>query len=138
MSKVNVGMVTYGERSHVRHKSLEAFLEIDTVDKIHPVSNNASSPTPEQDRIEVTTLESNMGSAYGFKVGTKEALDSEAEYIWLLDDHNRVSSTTLDVLLENEAEASKDIDLVAVTARRPGRVVKPVRERAEDSCFPGF
>ena len=52
-----------------------------------------------------------MGSAYGFKVGTKEALDSEAEYIWLLDDHNQVSSTTLDVLLENEAEASMDIDL---------------------------
>ena len=56
MSKVNVVMVTYGERSHVRHKSLEAFLEIDTVDKIHPVSTTHHLQ-PQNKIVSKTTLD---------------------------------------------------------------------------------
>ena len=47
----------------------------------------------------VYRVDSNMGSAGGFKLGLEMAVDRGAKYIWMLDDDNRPRENALEILI---------------------------------------
>lgn len=70
------------------------------------VVDNASGPESkavldelESSGVEVTRLESNLGSAGGFASGMTLAMDQSCDWVWLLDDDGQPDSSALEKLL---------------------------------------
>ncbi|WP_159022157.1 glycosyltransferase [Formosa sp. L2A11] len=94
--KVTVVTVTYGNRYIYLSQVIEACIK-QFVDKIIIVSNGSEESALKQLKqlsvanncIKLIDLEENTGSANGFYQGLKEAHNSGAEFIWILDDDNK-------------------------------------------------
>ena len=97
-AKICVVTVTYGNRFHLLKQVVDAGLK-EGVCKVIVVDNNSETESREKlkeyerelgnQKIEVLYLDSNYGSAGGFKKRLEEEYsDPECEFIWLLDDDN--------------------------------------------------
>ena len=85
--------LTYGDRFNYLHTLVSRSLESPLIDRVIIVSNASVAPlenlrTSWPGQVEVIYLDNNTGSAKGYSVGIKAALDAGAEYIWLMDDDN--------------------------------------------------
>jgi len=104
-------IVTYGNRFHFLKKVIDsAFSE--GVLKIIVIDNNSNPESKKQlaiyekklgsNKIKVSYLDKNYGSAGGFKKGLEEAYnDTDCEFIWLLDDDNQPKKDSLNVLKDH-------------------------------------
>ena len=89
--------VTYGNRFHLLKQVIDSALA-EGISKVIVVDNNSVPQSREKlkeyekglnGKIKVLYLDDNYGSAGGFKRGLEEAyIDSQCEFIWLLDDDN--------------------------------------------------
>lgn len=85
--------LTYGDRFNYLHTLVSRSLESPLIDRVIIVSNASVAPLETlratwPGQVEVIYLDNNTGSAKGYSVGIKAALDAGAEYIWLMDDDN--------------------------------------------------
>lgn len=124
--KVTVVTVTYGERRALLRQVLDA-LPAQGVGRAVVVDNGAQWPVKDElaatygDFAQVVEMDRNTGSANGFGAGIRHALETGAEYVWLLDDDNRPAPDCLAAL----GAAYQDLlgqlpaDLLAVLAFRP-------------------
>lgn len=129
-SRVFVVTVTYGNRFHLLKQVIDAALK-EGVYKIIVVDNNSAPESREKlreyekelgsQKIKVLYLDDNYGSAGGFKRGLKEAYsDPDCEFIWLLDDDNKVMEGALKVLLDfwNSIETENKKEKIALLSYR--------------------
>ncbi len=102
-------IVTYGNRFLLLRKVVLELLNI-KIDKIVIVDNKSEKESADQliklrkeykSIIEVVSLNENTGSAKGYAIGIRKALEySDCEFIWLLDDDNKPDENALSVLKE--------------------------------------
>ena len=103
--EVTLVTVTYGDRWHLLERVLHYAEATSSVKEIIVVDNGAHHPIaalaqkPELTKTFVSRVDSNMGSAGGFKLGLEIALDRGSDYIWLLDDDNRPWENALEILI---------------------------------------
>lgn len=124
--KVTVVTVTYGERRALLRQVLDA-LPAQGVSRAVVVDNGARWPVKDElaaaygDYVEVVEMGRNTGSAGGFAAGLQRALETGAEYIWLLDDDNRPAPDCLAALgaAYQDLRGQHSADLLAVLAFRP-------------------
>lgn len=140
---VTVVTVTYGDRLRYLAESVRRALEDEGVGRVLIVSNASNSPfeSLEQqwgDRIHIVRLTENTGSANGYYIGIKAALDEGAEYLWLMDDDNAPSSGALQALLTTwqELSATRRADDFALLSFRPSRQVDFLAGFPLDHVFP--
>ena len=127
-SPVTVVTVTYGERRALLHQVLDA-LPAQGVSRAVVVDNGARWPVKDElaaaygDFVDVVEMGRNTGSAGGFAAGIQRALETGAEFIWLLDDDNRPVPDCLAALSAayQELRGQHPADLLAVLAFRPER-----------------
>lgn len=120
--------VTYGDRYHFAERTVKAALKAGAAKVI--VIDNGSTQTAKSgleclamsdSRIAVVRLASNRGSAEGFASAVRSFLQTDADYLWLLDDDNECEADALGELIN----ASKSLAgraggrPVAVCAVRP-------------------
>jgi len=125
-SRVTVVTVTYGERRQFLEPMLRAALA-QGIEKVILVNNGAPwdvaalAAEIDCERIKLVQLSKNMGSAAGFSAGISKALEQSAEMIWLLDDDNRATEGSLNVLLDAYTKLREThlYDEFAVLAFRP-------------------
>ncbi|WHY66796.1 glycosyltransferase [Neobacillus sp. SuZ13] len=104
-NSVCVVTVTYGDRWNILKEVMEVLIDNPVVKKIIVVDNDSKNDLTNaarqlSDKIQVIKMNSNTGSAYGYKVGISRALeDKNSEYIWLLDDDNKPEKDALDELI---------------------------------------
>jgi GT2 family glycosyltransferase len=91
-SSVDVVIVTYGNRWNYLKKVLDRLTEIEEVNKIIIINNGVKYPinkkTKNYRNVKLISLQNNEGSAVGFNIGIKRAMEENGHYIWLLDDDN--------------------------------------------------
>jgi GT2 family glycosyltransferase len=85
--------VTYGDRLRFLEEAVRRALVDEGVSRVVIVSNASTSPLEKleqswSERVRIIRLPENTGSANGYAVGIKAALDDGAEYLWLMDDDN--------------------------------------------------
>lgn len=122
---VTAVIVSYGHRAQLANCVISA-LQDEGVGRIVLVDNGMQSKddllaaTGKGTKVDVLTLEENMGSAFGFAAGMKHALDTGAEYLWLLDDDNVPTPGCLDTLLSSYVKlaGTKKRELLAVSSYR--------------------
>lgn len=127
-NKVCVVTVTYGDRARYLSQLIEVCLGLESVSNIVVVDNCSSCgdgffTSFKNDKIHHVYLDSNTGSANGYKVGIQYALSQfDCEFVWLLDDDNVPKYNALDKLLDsyNEIYLKKNAHNFAVQSRRPG------------------
>lgn len=130
MVRVVAVTVTYGERfEKLCRETIERAFAAGVEEVV--VVDNGSEPRSAhalQDfaraRNGITAIrnEENLGSAQAFGAGLARALDSQADFIWLLDDDNWVDPEVLTTLLSAQAEESAihgDDDVVVCARRVP-------------------
>ncbi len=124
--KVCAVIVTYGDRFHLLVQVMDACF-IECVDKIIVIDNGSVNNSKNQLReyeknnnnLKVVYLDTNYGSAGGYKKGLKLAYnDLECEYIWLLDDDNKPLKGSLKILKEfwdslDEENKNKNVSLLS-------------------------
>ncbi|HXF08263.1 MAG TPA: glycosyltransferase [Candidatus Acidoferrales bacterium] len=123
---VTVVTVTYGERRAYLRQVLDA-LPAQGVGRAVVVDNGARWPVKDElaaaygDFVDVVEMGRNTGSAAGFGAGIRRALETGAEYIWLLDDDNRPAPDCLAALgaAYQDLRGQHPADLLAVLAFRP-------------------
>lgn len=123
---VTVVTVTYGERRALLRQVLDA-LPAQGVSRAVVVDNGARWPVKDElaatygDFAQVVEIGRNTGSANGFGAGIRRALETGAEYIWLLDDDNRPAPDCLAALgaAYQDLGQQHHADLLAVLAFRP-------------------
>ncbi|MGF6992016.1 glycosyltransferase [Paraburkholderia sp. GAS32] len=144
LDRTVVVTVTYGDRGHFLNALVERALVGENVQKVCIVSNASSSNLNEIEarwgaRVCIIRLDSNTGSANGYYVGIRAALDDGAEYICLMDDDNAPTCGALSCLHEHLERLSRRIgrNKAAVLGFRPehqvdiatgvplGRVIPP-------------
>ena len=101
-------IVTYDNRFHLLKQVLasvlaEGIAKVIVVDNDSIIESKAQLRVYEKelgsDKLKVSYLDKNYGSAGGYKVGLEEAYnDSDCEYIWLLDDDNQPQKGSLNIL----------------------------------------
>lgn len=106
---LSVVTVTYGKRWHLLEKVLHE-CRSQRVKEVIVVDNAATLPmnylTQEFGQfVKVLHIPHNSGSAVGFKIGIKYALDAGAEYILLLDDDNVPAPGSIGLLSQALAES---------------------------------
>ena len=124
--KVTVVTVTYGERRALLRQVLDA-LPSQGVSRAVVVDNGARWPVKDElaaaygDFVDVVEMGRNTGSANGFGAGIRRALETGAEFIWLLDDDNRPAPDCLAALTAayQDLRGQHPADLLAVLAFRP-------------------
>ena len=124
--KVTVVTVTYGERRALLRQVLDA-LPAQGVSRAVVVDNGARWPVKDElaaaygNFVEVVEMGCNTGSAGGFAAGIRRALETGAEFIWLLDDDNRPAPDCLAALgaAYQDLRGQHSADLLAVLAFRP-------------------
>lgn len=118
--------LTYGDRFNYLHTLVSRSLESPLIDRVIVVSNASVAPLETlrstwPDRVEVIYLDHNCGSAKGYSVGIKAALDAGAEYIWLMDDDNAPTINAIATLHQRLAQREQldGHDKAAVLGFRP-------------------
>lgn len=146
---VTAVIVTYGDRKAFLSQGIDALRKLGLL-RVVVVDNGAAWPVKRElsqrysELVDVVELGKNTGSAMGFSVGIRRALELGAEYVWLLDDDNRPRVDTLRQLIAAYSYALKAVlrDRLAVVAFRPeheadlvmGVSVHRVRPRANSFC----
>lgn len=126
---LNIGAVTvtYGNRYNFLKKVIYSTLN-QGVKKVFIVDNNSDDESAQyleklseklKHQIIVVKLNSNTGSANGFKVGIEKA-KKEFEYIWLLDDDNNPKEGALNELVKFWKKTYSQGDLLCLAAYREG------------------
>lgn len=121
--------VTYGSRKKLLQKVLDNLVTLG-LNRIIVVDNGANWNVKSelQDKydnfIETVELKKNSGSAHGFFTGIRQALASNADYIWLLDDDLLPSAGSLEKIINEHKNisATNSPDKFAVLASRPDYV----------------
>ncbi|NTV12463.1 MAG: glycosyltransferase [Desulfobulbaceae bacterium] len=118
--------VTYGDRLQFLAESVRRALADEGVTRVVIVSNASTSPleTLEQrwaDRVRIIRLPENTGSANGYSVGIRAALEDGAEYLWLMDDDNAPQPGALAKLVATREELRESLALAdfALLSFRP-------------------
>ncbi|WP_397452439.1 glycosyltransferase [Pseudomonas sp. NA-150] len=124
--KTTLVTLTYGDRLPYLQTLLSRSLSSPQIERVIIVSNASVAPLESLGRtwpgqIEVIYLQQNTGSATGYSVGIKAALDTGAEYIWLMDDDNAPTVNAIAVLHHclYQRELIDGRDKVAVLGFRP-------------------
>ena len=118
--------VTYGDRRKLLRTVIDA-LPAQGVSKVVVVDNGAAWPVRAQlaeaygDYVDVVEMGRNAGSAPGYAAGLQRALESGAEFLFLLDDDNIPAPRSLSTLLAAHADALSTTprDRLAVLGFRP-------------------
>lgn len=118
--------VTYADRLVYLQELLFRAFEVEGVWRAIVVSNASRSDLAllEQqwgERLHIVRLDKNTGSANGYSVGIKTALDTGADYIWLMDDDNAPKPGALQLLHERLTKLTSDLGAAnsAVMGFRP-------------------
>ncbi len=96
--------VTYGNRGDLLRSVLSA-LDVSTIriDRVVLVDNGSICPlenlSVNNRKIDIVRLGRNTGSAAGFKAGLQRAMETDCDYVWLLDDDNVPEPSALEALL---------------------------------------
>lgn len=125
IAHVTTVIVTYGQRKWMLEKVLDS-LELQGVKHVIVVNNGALWPVKSElglaynGFVDVIDIETNSGSAIGFKCGIERALDNGAEMIWLLDDDNMPTDDALQKLLTtyNDLLKTKPTEKIALRTTR--------------------
>ena len=135
---VHVVIVTYGSRRNLLDQVLASLTSDDAITGIHLVSNNAAYELPIHPKIMPILLDTNTGSANGYKVGILSAVNAGAGYIWLLDDDNQPRPDALSVLLSTYEQLNADHNpCFALVSQRPGHEIT-FRQTTKPTSFLGF
>lgn len=125
---VTVVTVTYGNRRHylellIRAVYTEGVSNIVIVDNGSEWDTNKIKKYYKENFITIIKMDKNTGSAIGFSTGMEYAINSGAQYLWMLDDDNKPKPGSLSVLflkyfelLENTTE-----EYLAVLSYRPAQ-----------------
>jgi GT2 family glycosyltransferase len=102
-SKTTVVTVTYGNRLSYLQQLIERALSFTEISEVVVVSNAAVSPLDQltvrwPGQVRLIELSENTGSANGYAVGLKAALDAGADHIWLMDDDNAPTKAAVSIL----------------------------------------
>lgn len=122
--------VTYGDRFGLLEQVLTALLRANIGHLI--VVDNASEPASQQalynfvaqhthDNLTVLTMPHNLGSAGGYKAGIEAALETECDFVWLLDDDNVPAEDAFSHLQDAYIELAPQQTLFALCALRDDR-----------------
>jgi GT2 family glycosyltransferase len=122
--------VTYGDRFGLLEQVLTALLQANIGHII--VVDNASATTCQQalynfvaqhthDNLTVLTMHENLGSAGGYKAGIEAALETDCDFIWLLDDDNVPAEDAFNHLQAAYATLSPQYSQVTLCALRDDR-----------------
>ena len=143
--------VTYGNRICYLRELLKRSFVNESIGKAIIVNNASCSPLKElseewRDRIHIINLDVNTGSANGYSKGIESALNSGAEYIWLMDDDNAPTPGSVRKLHSYLETLSTEIgkDRAAVLGFRPDHHaniamgVPPSEAIPPRSSFSGF
>src|SRR5687768_11106393 len=115
---VSVVVVTYGSRADFLRQVL-AGLDGQSWEPTHVivVDNGASPPpqavidaAPHRWAVELIPMGANRGSAAGFGVGMRRALEVGSDLIWLLDDDNVPQPSALAELLRRWHQSSEQTE----------------------------
>ncbi|KPW40033.1 Glycosyl transferase, group 2 protein [Pseudomonas coronafaciens pv. atropurpurea] len=95
--------LTYGDRFDYLHTLISRSLQSPLISRVIIVSNASVAPLQTlceewPDKVQVIRLAHNTGSANGYSVGIKAALDAGDDYIWLMDDDNAPTLDAIEVL----------------------------------------
>jgi GT2 family glycosyltransferase len=108
-------VVTYN-RKHMLENCLRTLLSGDVVPVNILVVDNASTDGTVEfvqktfpKGVSVLSLQQNRGGAGGFKAGLTEALRSDYEYFWMMDDDHEVAPDALKILLATMQQQSCDV-----------------------------
>ncbi|MCQ4314709.1 glycosyltransferase [Stutzerimonas zhaodongensis] len=102
-TKTTVVTVTYGDRLPYLQHLVERALSFAEVSDVIVVSNASSLPLGQlierwPGRVRLIELAENTGSANGYAVALKAALEGGAEYIWMMDDDNAPTGAAVLIL----------------------------------------
>ena len=91
--KTTLVTLTYGDRLSYLQTLVSRSLASPQIERVIIVSNASVAPLESLTRawpgqVQIIYLQHNTGSAKGYSVGIKAALDAGADYIWLMDDDN--------------------------------------------------
>ncbi|MDP3842567.1 MAG: glycosyltransferase [Oxalobacteraceae bacterium] len=95
--------LTYGDRiGYLKELLTRSFVQ-EEINSAIVVSNGSTSPLQNlmdewPGKITLVLLPANTGSANGYAVGIKAALQTQAEYIWLMDDDNAPKKGAVSIL----------------------------------------
>lgn len=124
-SKTTLVTVTYGDRLTYLRQLIERALAFPEISRIIVVSNAATVPLDElqarwPEQVRLIALPENTGSANGYAVALEAALETDTDYIWMMDDDNVPSAMAVEVLHRELRERAKTSDpsLVAVLGYR--------------------
>lgn len=143
-TNVTVVTVTYGKRWHLLRRVLSSVFSqgvkcaivVDNGSQ-DSISRNANKEFGEN--VQVITLATNTGSANGFKTAIEEAIKSDSEFIWLLDDDNLPQPGALAALLAALDQLhSKNIafDCFALLSFRPDHQADIAAGVPLHRCYP--
>jgi GT2 family glycosyltransferase len=127
MKSVCVVTVTYGNRAHLLEQVVDSCIK-ENVNRIVVVDNGSQEESKEKlielvsvngTLIDLVSLNENLGSAGGFKLGLKRAREtSKCDYLWLLDDDNVPQEGALKSLFSANSYLSPFRKLVLVSYRK--------------------
>lgn len=146
-TSVTAATVTYGDRWELTKRTVDAALDAGAAAIIVVDNGSTSDARQELDRIasadtriRLVRLESNGGSAVGFAQAVRSFVQSDGEYLWLLDDDNECHPDALSELVKaaralTSTETSYPVGVCAV---RPSNPVHAAIHRgvSVDSVFP--
>lgn len=129
-NRIYVLTVTYGKRWHLLEQTIQAALS-QAVARVIVVDNGAKEDIASLasarfgDKVHVITVGYNSGSAGGFDKALRFVAETDAEYVLLLDDDNKLLPGAVHNLMHSyEAEARPaDADKLALLAYRPVRLL---------------
>ncbi|WP_131912025.1 glycosyltransferase [Celerinatantimonas diazotrophica] len=109
-------IVTYSNRFGLLKQVIKSCIE-NEISTIIVVDNNSTSESKEQlvlfeqkysKVLQVIYLDKNFGSAGGYKIGLQRALEQKCDYIYLLDDDNKLKHNAVSKLVD---EWTKLVDI---------------------------
>lgn len=103
--KIFAIIVTYGNRYEYLSKTIQSLIN-EGIKNLIIVDNNSHKKTKKYLKeikkkitVKIISLQKNLGSAGGFKLGIKEAIiNDKCEFLLLLDDDNIVSKNSIDIV----------------------------------------
>jgi len=143
--------VTYGDRLRFLEESVRRALADEGVSRVIIVSNASTSPLATLEQrwpglVRIIRLPENTGSANGFAVGIKAALDDGADYLWLMDDDNAPQPGALAKLVATREQLRRSLAMAdfallsfrSVLHNDIGRSLPPALLFARSGSFFGF
>jgi len=133
INNIGVVIVTYGDRVHFLAKVLKGVFKQTEVHRIKCVvvcDNGAEKGTKillkslanHEPKLRVVTLSQNTGSANGYAVAIKEAINCGCEWIWCLDDDNLPEPDALGQLIQTKNLVEPNAALLSLREDRPSYV----------------